>query len=200
MFALTGNFHNILPLINAIFGKKRSNVDFESGADPGPGSSATTPPDEAINGDDEPLNGDNILSYLDGLFSSVGAENAANRRFNATEALKNRNFQAQEAQKNRDWSTEMDNTQYQRRVDDMSKAGLNPALAAMSGGSSATSTGAPAGATASYQTGGGDTFSSILSSIAGMTSALSNFFAPSEVTKILQLIGSGKKNQIGFKP
>ena len=179
--------------------------DPRPGFDKSSGSSASSAPDESIStgssaSSDDPLNGDTVLSYLDGLFSSVGSENEANRQFNADQAALNRDFQSIEGQKNRDWATEMDNTQYQRRVADMEKAGLNPALAAMSGGSSATSTAAPAGSAASYQTGGGDTFSSILSSIAGITSALSNFFAPSEVTKILQVIGDGKNNQIGFKP
>ena len=39
------------------------------------------------------------------------------------------NFNKEEAQKQRDWQTQMANTQYQRAMADMEKAGLNPILA-----------------------------------------------------------------------
>lgn len=55
-------------------------------------------------------------------------------------------FNAQEAQKQRDYDERMSSTQYQRAVEDMKKAGINPVLAVshgagFSGGSSATSGG-----------------------------------------------------------
>lgn len=52
-------------------------------------------------------------------------------------------YNAQEAAKNRDYQTYMSNTAYQRAVEDLKKAGLNPILAA---GAAASS---PVGATAS---------------------------------------------------
>lgn len=55
-------------------------------------------------------------------------------------------FNAEQAQINRDWQERMANTQYQRAVADMSKAGLNPILAVTGGG---VGTGVPGGATAS---------------------------------------------------
>lgn len=64
--------------------------------------------------------------------------------YNATEAQKARDFSALEAQKSRDYQTAMSNTAYQRAVQDMEKAGLNPYLAYTNGGAST-----PAGATAS---------------------------------------------------
>lgn len=53
-------------------------------------------------------------------------------------------FNAEEAQKNRDWQTQMSNTEVQRKVNDLKKAGLNPVLALMNGGAST-----PSGSTAS---------------------------------------------------
>ena len=59
-------------------------------------------------------------------------------------------FNAEEAQKQRDWMQMMESTKYQRAVNDMETAGLNPVLAvtgggisAGSGGGSAASVGAP---------------------------------------------------------
>lgn len=53
-------------------------------------------------------------------------------------------FAAEEAQKNRDWQTEMANTTYQRTVNDLKAAGLNPALAMNNGASVPTPSGSAA--------------------------------------------------------
>lgn len=73
--------------------------------------------------------------FLGGIFGSSGASatNAAQMSFNA-----------QEAQKSRDWQERMSNTAYQRAMQDMRAAGLNPILAANLGGAST-----PGGATGS---------------------------------------------------
>lgn len=60
------------------------------------------------------------------------------------ESYMSREFNAAEAAKSRDWQERMSNTQYQRAMQDMQAAGLNPMLASRLGGA-----GTPAGATAS---------------------------------------------------
>ena len=65
---------------------------------------------------------------------------------NAQQVADTNQFNAQQAQAQRDWQERMSNTQYQRAVDDMRAAGLNPALAYQQGGA-----GTPSGSTASGQ-------------------------------------------------
>jgi len=62
-----------------------------------------------------------------------------------------RSFNSAEAQKSRDWQEYMSNTSYQRAVEDIRKAGLNPWLALNGGSMQGAST--PSGATASASSG-----------------------------------------------
>lgn len=114
----------------------------------------------------------NLGTYLKGLLASAGNENEINRTFNSAEAKQNRDFQHNEALLQRDWYEQMSNSAYTRAVADMQNAGINPILAYQQGGAAASGTGVPSGSAASYQTGGGDSFSSVINSIAQLVGAI----------------------------
>ena len=148
---------------------------------------------------------DPLIEYLAGLATSVGAENAENRKYNsaeaqltrdfnareaelarkfsADEAEKNRIFNAAEAEKNREYQTLMSNTAYTRAMSDMKNAGLNPILMMSKGFSTNNPSGSMAQGSsagsymassqnASYNVGGGDTLSDIVSSLANVAKSV----------------------------
>lgn len=133
------------------------------------------------------MSSEEVPSYLEGLFASAGQENTLNREFNSAEAALNRDFQHNEAALQRSWYEDLSSSAYQRSVADMQKAGINPILAYSQGGAAAATSGIPTGSAASYNVGGGDTLSSVISSVADLVSAIN---------------GSGRKvntRAIGFK-
>lgn len=74
---------------------------------------------------------------------------AAAMEFNREMMEKQQAYNAEEAQKNRDWQKMMSDTSYQRAVQDMVKAGINPILAASNGGAAMGSGGQAASGMAS---------------------------------------------------
>lgn len=128
------------------------------------------------------LSGD-TMNWLEGLFVSNGQENQANREYNE-----------QQAQLNRDFQMEMSNTAYQRAVKDMKAAGLNPTLLFAGGHSASSST--PSGSQASYNVGGGDTASDMISSIGFVLGALASVLGG--VSSVFKILPSKAVGKIGF--
>ena len=76
-------------------------------------------------------------------------QSAADRRFQHNEAQNQMAFQNLQARRQEEFQTLMSNTAYQRSMEDMKKAGLNPMLAFSQGSASTPSGSAPSGGYAS---------------------------------------------------
>lgn len=89
-------------------------------------------------------------------------------------------FQAEQAKLNRNWQEMMSNTAFQRQVEDLKKAGLNPILGFANGGSGATT---PSGS-GTLSGAKGDVDTSAISAMAAIAAASINAAATVQVANI----------------
>lgn len=105
--------------------------------------------------------------------------------YNAQQNLLAQQYNTSEAEKQRQWQEHMSNTSYQRAMEDMRKAGLNPMLAFMQGGASTPvgSSGSISGASMSNlsaqkgSVGSGSAHAGSVSSFSGALENTSNMLA-----------------------
>lgn len=118
------------------------------------------------------------------------AEARINREFQQNSAREAMQFNAEQAQIQRDWQEQMANTSYQRMVQDLRAAGLNPMLAYAKGGATTPSGAAGSGVSASGSSARGTSANSgyslsnrqMMNSVTSVFSNLLDFISTREKT------------------
>lgn len=107
----------------------------------------------------------------------AAAQSSADRamEFSAEQAEINRQFNSEQAQINRDFQERMSNTAYQRAMEDLRAAGLNPKLVGQIGGAST-----PSGYSASGSAASGSSASMSAANVGSITSVLSSYITGSD--------------------
>lgn len=159
----------------------------------------------------QPVGGETPLSNLGYTFANwLNTDDAEQLRWRRAEQsaqlafARESAFNAGEAQKSRDWQERMSNTSYQRAVEDLKRAGLNPVLAYSQGGAT-TPTGSQAsagGSRSGYSPRGGGELIQFISSmaqiVAGLYTAGASNATKLEATRMASR-GSGKQIHINIK-
>lgn len=134
--------------------------------------------------------GNRLLDWFAGLFTNSGYQAQLNREFNSAEALKQREWQSAENQLAREFQLMMSNTAYQRGVQDLRAAGLNPILAYSQGGAASSAVSVGHGDAATSQGVAGSDLGAIANGMGSLAEG---------VGKILELLVKKKTGSIGFR-
>lgn len=119
---------------------------------PSSSSASSTPDlDWQWNVTDKDTNNEHYNNFYNHFKSLIDKYLASQQEYNQGSADRAMDFEAEQARINRDWQEMMDNTRYQRAVEDMRKAGINPLLGFFNGSGAAST---PSGATASGHSAG----------------------------------------------
>lgn len=127
---------------------------------------------------------------IGGLINSAFRQQ--DKDYNTKEAEKQRAFEAEQAQIQRDYETQMSNTAVQRQVEDMEKAGVNPAVALGNSGHISASTPSVSSATghsASINSGNVTDIGSVLNGMANVAKVYNNDSDHTNNLSLTQAVG-----------